>query len=50
MNNVQMLRPYVNHETTMREIRKLRRRASIQELILVAIIVIQLINLAVAIW
>lgn len=48
MNNVQALRPQVQHETAMREIRWLKRRATIQEGILVAIITIQLLNLAVA--
>jgi hypothetical protein len=44
-NNIVTLRPYVQHEITMREMRKLKRRAAVQELMLVAIIAVQLINL-----
>lgn len=47
-NNIITLRPYVQHEITMRELRRLKRRAVVQELMLVAIIAVQLLNLATA--
>jgi hypothetical protein len=47
-NNIVALRPYVQHETAMRELRMLKRRAVVQELMLVAIIAVQIINLITA--
>lgn len=47
-DNLTTLRPYVRHEITMRELRRLKRRANVQDAMLVAIIVVQLINLATA--
>lgn len=40
------LRPAVRHEYQMRELRRLKRRADVQDWMLVGIICIQLINLA----
>jgi len=47
-DNIVTLRPSVQHEITMRDMRKLKRRAAIQELMLVAIIAVQIVNLIVA--
>jgi|GEM_PF-2292596 len=47
-DNIVTLRPDVQHEITMRDMRKLKRRAEIQELMLMAIIAVQIVNLIVA--
>jgi len=47
-DNIVTLRPNVQHEITRRDMRKLKRRAAIQELMLVAIIAVQIVNLIVA--
>jgi len=47
-DNLTTLRPYVRHEITMRELRKLKRRANVQDAMLVAIIAVQIVNLIAA--
>lgn len=44
-DNLTTLRPYVRHEITMRELRKLKHRANVQDLMLVAIVIVQIMNL-----